>query len=82
MKFYCLLFFFFTACPLQAWEETSLIGSKPNIILVLTDDQGMGDLSCMGNPILRTPHLDKFYSISTRFTEMPVTKQASLVNGI
>lgn len=46
-----------------------LVGSKPNIIFVMTDDQGMGDLSCMGNQLLKTPHIDKFYEGATRFTE-------------
>jgi hypothetical protein len=32
---------------------------KPNIILILTDDQGFGDIAAHGNPILRTPHLDR-----------------------
>ncbi|MCA9139687.1 MAG: arylsulfatase, partial [Planctomycetales bacterium] len=43
------------------------------IILVMTDDQGMGDLSCMGNPILRTPNLDRFYEMSTRLTDFHVS---------
>ena len=50
-----------------------LAGSRPNIILVMTDDQGMGDLSCLGNQVLRTPNLDKFYQQSTRFTEFHVS---------
>ncbi len=50
-----------------------LAGSRPNIILVMTDDQGMGDLSCLGNTVLRTPNLDRFYALSTRFTEFHVS---------
>ena len=38
-----------------------LEGSRPNIVLVMTDDQGMGDLSCMGNEVVRTPKIDHFY---------------------
>ncbi|MHC4688281.1 MAG: sulfatase-like hydrolase/transferase, partial [Planctomycetota bacterium] len=42
--------------------------SRPNVVLVLTDDQGYGDLSCHGNTILKTPNLDKLYAESTHFT--------------
>lgn len=54
-------------------ESNSLTGKRPNIILVMTDDQGMGDLSCMGNQVLRTPNLDQLYKMSTRFTDFHVS---------
>ncbi|MHC4993696.1 MAG: arylsulfatase, partial [Planctomycetota bacterium] len=60
----------FAALPLQAG---SLSGTRPNIVLVMTDDQGMGDLSCMGNKVLRTPNLDRFHKMSTRFTDFHVS---------
>ena len=63
-----------------------LKGSRPNIIFVMPDDQGMGDLSCLGNEVLRTPNLDKFYGLSTRFTEFHVSPtcaptRAALMSG-
>ena len=47
-------------------------GRKPNVILVMTDDQGYGDLRCHGNPVIRTPHLDKLYARSVRLTDFHV----------
>jgi hypothetical protein len=32
---------------------------KPNVIVILTDDQGYGDFSCHGNPVLKTPCMDR-----------------------
>jgi arylsulfatase A-like enzyme len=59
---------------------------RPNIIFVITDDQGYGDLSCHGNPVLRTPHLDQFHSESVRFTDFNVSPtcaptRAALLTG-
>jgi uncharacterized sulfatase len=34
----------------------------PNVILIVTDDQGYGDMSCHGNPWLKTPHLDRLHA--------------------
>ena len=45
---------------------------KPNIIFVMTDDQGMGDLGCMGNPYIKTPNIDEFYNDAVRFTNYHV----------
>ena len=45
---------------------------RPNVLIVLTDDQGYGDFSCHGNPILKTPNLDKLHDQSIRFTDFHV----------
>ena len=45
---------------------------KPNVILIITDDQGYGDLGFTGNPYISTPHIDKFASRSTHFTSFYV----------
>jgi arylsulfatase A-like enzyme len=45
---------------------------RPNVILVLTDDQGYGDLGCHGNGIVQTPNIDDFYAQSSRFTNYHV----------
>ena len=45
---------------------------RPNVILVMTDDQGYGDLGCHGNPVLQTPNLDSLHAQSTRLTNFHV----------
>ncbi len=47
-------------------------GKRPNVILVMTDDQGYGDLGCHGNKVIRTPHLDKLHKQSIRLTDFHV----------
>lgn len=58
----------------------------PNIILIMTDDQGYGDLSCLGSPHIETPHLDALHAASTRLTNFHVSPtcaptRAALLTG-
>jgi len=46
---------------------------RPNVIFILTDDQGIGDLGCHGNPWLKTPNIDAFYEESVRLTDFHVS---------
>jgi arylsulfatase len=51
--------------------------ARPNILFILTDDQGYGDLSCHGNPVLRTPNLDRLHAEGVRFTDFHVSPTCS-----
>jgi arylsulfatase len=53
----------------------------PNVLVVLTDDQGYGDLSCHGNPVLKTPHLDALHAESIRFTDFHVAPMCTPTRG-
>lgn len=46
---------------------------QPNVIVILTDDQGYGDLSVNGNPVLRTPNIDRLAIEGVRFEDFHVT---------
>jgi arylsulfatase A-like enzyme len=59
---------------------------QPNVVLILTDDQGYGDMSCHGNPILKTPEIDKLHADAIRLTDFHVNSfctpsRASLMTG-
>lgn len=64
-------------CLLGMSAEKPLAPKPPNIIFILTDDQGYGDLSCHGNPILKTPHLDRLHDEGVRFTDFHVSPTCS-----
>ncbi|MDA8964621.1 arylsulfatase [bacterium] len=51
--------------------------SKPNILFILTDDQGYGDLASHGHPLLKTPNLDKLAAESVRFDNFYVSPSCS-----
>ncbi|WP_233783343.1 arylsulfatase [Flavivirga eckloniae] len=59
---------------------------QPNVILIVTDDQGYGDLACHGNPYIKTPNIDKLHGQSVRFTDFHVDPtcaptRAALITG-
>ncbi|MCG8602951.1 MAG: sulfatase-like hydrolase/transferase, partial [Verrucomicrobiales bacterium] len=56
---------------------TAIAADKPNIVFVITDDQGYGDLSCHGNPTLKTPHLDALAAESVRLDDYHVAPTCS-----
>ncbi len=47
--------------------------TPPNVVLVMTDDQGYGDLACHGNPVLHTPNLDALHARSVRLENYHVS---------
>ncbi|MEM1186139.1 MAG: sulfatase-like hydrolase/transferase [Planctomycetota bacterium] len=54
---------------------------RPNVILINVDDQGYGDMSAHGNPILNTPNLDRLYAESVRLTDFHVAPMCSPSRG-
>jgi len=51
--------------------------ARPNVVLVMTDDQGYGDLACHGNEVVVTPNLDGLYAQSVRLTDFHVDPTCS-----
>lgn len=68
-------------------SHTSSAGEKPNIVLILADNLGYGDLGCYGSTKQRTPHLDRMAKEGMRFTDFYVSSgvctpsRASIMTG-
>ena len=67
-----------TASIFQGGERDS--GRVPNVVLIVTDDQGYGDMSCHGNPYLKTPHIDRLYRESGA-TTITTTRISTTAGG-
>ena len=72
------------------WGSASLAGAKdrlPNIVMIVADDLGYGDLGCYGATDIRTPNLDQLARDGTRFTDFLVAQpvctasRAALLSG-
>ena len=50
---------------------------RTNVIVIITDDQGYGDMSCHGNPYLDTPGIDALHAESVRLTDFHVDPTCS-----
>jgi arylsulfatase A-like enzyme len=75
----------FFSIPFAALD-CSRVKKRPNVILIITDDQGYGDFGVMGNPVIQTPHLDAMAKRSAQminFYVCPVCAptRASLLTG-
>lgn len=64
LKYVSALFLIFSASLPSSLSETL----KPNVILIMADDLGYGDLSCYGATAIQTPHIDKLAKEGQRFT--------------
>ena len=54
---------------------------RPNVVLIMTDDQGYGDLGCHGNKHIRTPNLDALHARSVRLTDFHVSPVCTPTRG-
>lgn len=54
---------------------------RPNVVIVMTDDQGLGDFSFTGNPVLKTPGFDAFAKEAVRLTDFHCSPMCSPTRG-
>jgi arylsulfatase len=54
---------------------------RPNVLIVMTDDQGLGDFSFTGNPVLKTPNFDAFARDAVRLTDFHLAPMCSPTRG-
>lgn len=69
----------FTLCAVFAMIGGHVLAAAPrrNIVFIITDDQGYGDLGHTGNPVIKTPHLDRLAAESSHLTDYHVAPTCS-----
>ena len=82
MKYSIILLTTLLLTPLAVLHATEPPKTNhPNVIIVLTDDQGYGDIGAHGHPFLKTPNLDNLHAESVRFTDFHVAPMCSPSRG-
>ena len=77
----------FMVLTLLACVSAAGAGKRPNVILVMTDDQGYGDLGCYGSGTVRTPYIDRLAAEGVRMDQFYATaplcspSRAGLLSG-
>jgi arylsulfatase A-like enzyme len=61
--------------------DVNAVVEPPNVILIMTDDLGYGDISAHGSPVLKTPELDTLREQSVRFTDFHVAPKCTPTRG-
>ncbi|MBN2506157.1 MAG: sulfatase [Verrucomicrobia bacterium] len=81
------LFLLAAALAVAAFHGHAASPARPNVVVILADDLGYGDLGCYGHPTIRTPHLDRMAAEGMRFTdfysaaEVCTPSRAALLTG-
>lgn len=60
---------------------SNAFGEQPNVIVIMTDDQGYGEFSCHGNPITQTPEIDRLAAQSLRLVDFHVAPMCTPTRG-
>jgi arylsulfatase A-like enzyme len=63
------------------WGPAVGASERPNVIVILTDDQGYGDMSFNGNPVVQTPSMDSLARQSVRLTDFHVAPMCTPTRG-
>ncbi len=76
-----LFTFFFGALVAQLVSAADAKPSRPNVLIILSDDQGYGDVGRHGNPVIKTPNLDRLHDQSIRLTDFHVAPMCTPTRG-